>query len=282
MLSANQQKLIRSLQQKKQRELHGLFVLEGNTIISDLLGSGELHAGNLVLLAATPEWLDRAAPVPDDLSEMAVSPDSGNLKDLPGQADVVVPTDPSELKKLSTLVSPPEVMAVVRIPSVSTRDFLRPEQLREGPSLVFESIRDPGNLGTILRTADWFGIRNIFCSPDSVDAYNNKVVQASMGAVLRTQPVYIELPLLLEAAGRFRIPVYGTTMDGDDFYDTPVKVPGIIVFGNESHGISLPLEQWFSKKIRIPDFPAGMSGTESLNVATSVAVVCAEIRRRQR
>jgi len=264
MLSGNQQKLIRSLQQKKQREIHGLFLAEGNTIISDLVRSGELNTGNLELLATTPEWLQRNAPEVTSLSERTVT------------------ATPAELKKLSALVSPPEVMAVVRMPAGSSRELFRPEQLREGPSLVFESVRDPGNLGTIIRTADWFGIRNLFCSPDSVDTYNNKVVQASMGAVLRTRPVYIELPVLFEEAGRFKIPVYGTAMDGDNFYDTPVKVPGLIVFGNESHGISTHLEPYFRNNIRIPDFPEGASATESLNVATSVAVVCAEIRRRQR
>lgn len=282
MLTRNQQKLIRSLQQKKQREIHGLFLVEGNTIITDLVRSGELHAGNIELLAATPEWLQRNAPGVTGLSKMAASPDPGNREKRSGLADVTVPADPSELKKLSALVSPPEVMAVVRMPSGSSPDSFRPELLREGPSLVFESVRDPGNLGTIIRTADWFGIRNLFCSPDSVDTYNNKVVQASMGAVLRTRPLYIELTVLFEEAGRFNIPVYGTTMDGDDFYDTPVKVPGLIVFGNEAHGISTQLEPYFRNNIRIPDFPAGTSATESLNVATSVAVVCAEIRRRQR
>jgi TrmH family RNA methyltransferase len=264
MLSRNQQKLIRSLQQKKRRESEGLFLIEGNTIISDLVRSGELHAGNVVLLAATPGWLQA--------NEQAIA----------GLPDVSVSTDAAELKKLSALMSPPEVMAVVRMPSGYSPGSFLPGQLREGPSLVFESVRDPGNLGTIIRTADWFGIRNLFCSPDSVDAFNNKAVQASMGAVLRTLPVYIELPALFEAAKRHKVPVYGTTMDGDDFYDTPVKVPGLIVFGNESHGISQQLGPWFTAMIRIPDYPAGKSATESLNVAASVAVVCAEIRRRQR
>ncbi len=305
MLSRNQQKLIRSLHQKKQREKHGLFLIEGNTIITDLVRSGQIHPGNLEILAATPEWLDR-----------------GIVQD-PGLSRLAVPADPAVLKKLSGLVSPPEVIAVLRMPSVvhsasspdpspmsspikfpvnspetakppellskpskplskDALELFRPEQLREGVTLVFESIRDPGNLGTIIRTANWFGIRNLICSPDSVDTYNNKVVQASMGAVLGTRPIYMELTQLFDEAGRFNIPVYGTTMDGADFYDTPVRVPGLIVFGNESHGISKPLESYFRQKIRIPDFPAGTAGAESLNVATSVAVVCAEIRRRQR
>lgn len=239
-------------------------MIEGNTIISDLLRSREIHPGNLELLAATPEWLGRSG-----------------LGD-PGLSDRAVAADPADLKKLSGLVTPPDVMAVLRMPPEPSEGSFRPESLREGISLAFESIRDPGNLGTIIRTADWFGIRNIICSPDSVDTYNQKVVQASMGAVMRTRPVYLELLTLSEKAARFKIPVYGTTMDGTDFYDTPLKIPGIIVFGNESHGLSTQLETCFREKIRIPDFPSGTSGTESLNVASSVAVVCAEIRRRQR
>lgn len=239
-------------------------MIEGKTIISDLLATGEIHPGNLELLVATQDWLrnqDFGDPV---LEERAVT------------------ADPVTLKKLSALVTPPEVMAILKMPSASPDGPFRPELLREGVTLAFESIRDPGNLGTIIRTADWFGIRNIFCSPDSVDVYNQKVVQASMGAVIRTVPVYVALETLFEQAQRFRIPVVGTAMEGEDFFDTPVKVPGIIVFGNESHGISEQMYPFFRNKIRIPDFPPGTSATESLNVATSVAIVCAELRRRQR
>lgn len=264
MLSQNQQKRIRLLHQKKQREQNRLFILEGNTIISDLLVTSEINSENLELLVATPEWMAQAA-----LSDTRLS-------------DRTVTADPAALKKLSALVTPPEVLAVMRMPAVSHEESFRPEQLREGVTLAFESIRDPGNLGTIIRTADWFGIRNIICSPDSVDVYNQKVVQASMGAVMRTVPAYLPLDALFVQAGRFKIPVIGTAMDGEDLFDTPIKVPGIVVFGNESHGISTQLEPFFRHKVRIPDFPAGSSGTESLNVATSVAIVCAEIRRRQR
>ena len=327
MLSRNQQKLIRSLHQKKQREKHGLFLIEGNTIITDLVQSGQIHAGNLELLAATPEWLERTLlkdpgreidhvqgkdpgreiehgqgkdpgreiehgqgkdPVQGKAPGREIDHAQGKNHGVPEVSSLsrlAVSADPADLKKLSGLVSPPEVIAVLKMPAEAANTSLvpfRPEQLREDVTLVFESIRDPGNLGTIIRTADWFGIRNIICSPDSVDTYNNKVVQASMGAVLRTRPNYMELTELFEAAGRFKIPVYGTAMDGADFYDTPVRVPGLIVFGNESRGISKSLETYFRQKIRIPDFPAGAPGTESLNVATSVGVICAEIRRRQR
>ena len=260
MLSKNQQKLIRSLQLKKMRDRHGSFLIEGGKIIQDLLQSGELHAGNLELLTGSEEWLKTSGIHQLELEKVAVI------------------SSPEELQKLSGLVTAPEVMAVVKIPQKT----FQPEILRHNLTLALDSIRDPGNLGTIIRTADWFGIGNLVCSPDSVDTYNNKVVQSSMGAVIRLQPYYMDLQELFEQAARFKIPVYGTTMDGNDFFDTPIKIPGVIVFGNESRGISEEYQSYFRQEIRIPDFPAGRSGSESLNVATSVAVVCAELRRRSR
>ena len=260
MLSKNQQKFIRSLHLKKMRDRYGSFLIEGGKIISDLLQSGELHAGNLQLLTGSEAWLKSAGIHQTEIEKVAVV------------------SDVEELQKLSGLVTGPEVMAVVKIPQ---RTF-QPEMLRDDLTVVLESIRDPGNLGTIIRTADWFGIGNLVCSPDSVDTYNNKVVQSSMGAVIRLQPYYLDLEELFESAARYKVPVYGTTMDGNDLFDTPVKVPGLIVFGNEAKGISKNFHSYFRETIRIPDFPVGRSGSESLNVATSVAVVCAEIRRRNR
>jgi len=260
MISKNQQKLIRALGQKKQREKHGMFVIEGNTIIADLLGRKELNKNNTVLITATEAWIDKCSP---------------SLSELTG---VVTPATPSALKQITSLMTPPDVIALARIPAVT---FNGPER-ESGITLVFDAIRDPGNLGTIIRTADWFGYRNIVCSTDSVDAFNSKVVQSSMGAIIRLQPAYRELAGLLEDAGRKKIPVFGTTMDGADLFDTPVKNDGLILFGNESAGIRQELMPFLKEKIRIPDFPAGGSGTESLNVASSVAVVCAELRRRER
>lgn len=260
MISINQQKLIRSLQQKKQREKQALFLLEGDKIITDLLSSGEMNDGNTVLICATDEWIKHRS-----------ASDSPLLKN-------VTKAGREELKKLSALQTPPEVMAVVKIPDSP----FKTESLKSDLTLVFDQVRDPGNLGTIIRTADWFGIRKIVCSHGSVDQYNNKVVQASMGSVMRVQVQYTDLQELFNHAARLKIPVYGTTMDGADLFDTPVKNPGIIVFGNESTGINPLYEPFFKTKIRIPDFPVGKSATESLNIASSVAVICSELRRRNR
>ena len=260
MLSINQRKRIRSLHQKKLRDQSGLFLAEGNKLIRDLLVCGSITSENTDLLCCTSDWLEI------------------NRKIIRLDPALIVETDPEELKKVTTLVTPPDVIAVLSKPECRFSTDL----LREDIVLVFESIRDPGNLGTIIRTADWFGIKALICSPDSVDTYNSKVIQASMGAIMRVGVHYMEMDELFEMASRFKIPVYGTTMDGEDLYDTPVKIPSLMVFGNESKGISDHLKTSFKQQIRIPDFPLKQAGTESLNIASSVAVVCSEIRRRSR
>jgi len=231
MISINQQKLIRSLQQKKQREKQALFLIEGDKTITDLLSSGEMNDENTVLICATGEWISYRSAIKSSLLKK------------------VTEAGQEELKKLSAFQTPPEVMAVVKIPDSP----FEPETLKRDLTLAFDQVRDPGNLGTIIRTADWFGIRNVVCSHGSVDQYNNKVVQASMGSVIRVHVHYTDLKELINHAVRLKIPVYGTTMDGDDLFDTPVKNPGIIVFGNESTGIDPLYEPYFKTKLRIPD-----------------------------
>lgn len=258
MLSINQKKLIRSLSQKKQRDQQGLFLAEGEKIVGELLDSRPGMANTIVLLAGSESW-------------------KRSYKFVLGELEPLFHETPEdEMKKLSTLVTPPEVLAVVRKPSYEF-EF---SNLKKDLSIMLDAIRDPGNLGTIIRTADWFGVKDIICTPDSVDCFNSKVVQASMGAIFRVRVHYLDPVELLELAGRHKLPVYGTTMDGNNLMDTPVRQPGMIVFGNESSGIREELMPFFKNQIRIPDFPEGKSGTESLNVASSVAIMCAEIRRR--
>lgn len=236
-----------------------MFIIEGDKIITDLLNSGELNENNMVYLCATGEWFRSRKGITNSVLSNATEAET------------------RELKKLSSMVTPPDVLAVVKFQeAVYSTDIIR-----NGISLVFDTIRDPGNMGTIIRTADWFGYKNLFCSPDSVDRYNSKVVQSSMGGIMRVQTHYTDLEKLFMQAERMKIPVYGTTMDGKDFFETPVKQKGMIVFGNESTGISKQFEPYFTRKISIPDFPAGKSATESLNVASSVAIICAELRRRK-
>ncbi len=260
MISISQRKLINSLQQKKQRDNKGLFVLEGDKIISDLLQSEELNEGNVVYGFGTKNWIDRMSSF-----------------GFPTLSRVVVASE-EEIKKLSAFQTPPEVIAIVKTAEIS----FNIEIIKENYSLVFDKIRDPGNLGTIIRTADWFGVRNIICSTGSVDHYNNKVVQASMGSIMRVNIHHMELHELFSHANRLKVPVYGTGMNGEDLFDTPVKKPGIIVFGNESAGIDPRYESFFKTKLRIPNYPDSNHTVESLNIASSVAVTCSELRRRER
>jgi TrmH family RNA methyltransferase len=237
-----------------------MFVIEGGKIISDLLMSGELNRENLIILGASKEWIKKRSEANHEF------------------VSFVVEEKISEIKKLTTLQTAPEVLAVVKSPEMQ----FRIEILNNDFTLVFDAIRDPGNLGTIIRTADWYGIKNLICSSDSVDNYNSKVVQASMGGVIRVNVHYVDLTELFRQASVLKIPIYGTALDGEDFFDTSIQKPGIIVFGNESKGIHQEYEKFFFKKIKIPDYPIGKSVTESLNIASSVAIVCSEIRRRER
>lgn len=182
----------------------------------------------------------------------------------------------AEIKKASKLVTPQPVIALVSIPDsrFNVKDLLNT------PVLAFESIRDPGNLGTIIRTADWFGIRHIVCTPDSADLYNPKVVQSTMGAITRVHVHYLELETLLENKEMKGKTVFGTFMDGDNIYLTTMGPDPLILFGNESHGLSEGLSSLIQRRITIPSFSQEGQGSESLNVASAVAVACSEIKRR--
>jgi len=164
-------------------------------------------------------------------------------------------------------------LAVFEIPSYE----LNSELLHENLSLALDNVQDPGNLGTILRIADWFGIRNVLCSIGTADAFNPKTVQATMGAIGRIRLLYTDLPEFLKTV---RIPIYGTFLEGEILYDADLQNEGIIVMGNEGNGISEAVGQLVTDKLFIPDFPMGQTGSESLNVSVATAIVCSEFRRR--
>ena len=168
-----------------------------------------------------------------------------------------------------------------RITEASPSDFRKiSNQVSPQPVLAFESIRDPGNLGTILRTADWFGIGQVVCSPDSTDLYNPIVIQSTMGAIFRVRVRYLDLEDLLKRREMRTRSVVGTFLEGDNLYETMLDPDSFILFGNESHGLSGRLTPLIQKRISIPSFSGNEPGPESLNVAASVAVVCSELRRR--
>jgi TrmH family RNA methyltransferase len=249
MLSKNKIKLIRSLESKKQRTESGFFLAEGNKLVADILPFFECE-----LLVARSTWMAT----------------QGDLK-----AKELVVADEGDIEKASLLKNPQEVIAVFVQPQIS----LDKKDLEKELTLVLDGIQDPGNLGTIIRLADWFGIKNIICSPDTADVYNPKTVQASMGGIAHVNVFYESLSELMDNLKE--IPVYGTFLDGQNIYQKALSSTGLIVMGNEGKGIRPALEKRITERLYIPNFPPGTESTESLNVAVATAVVCAEFRRQQ-
>ena len=250
MISKNQIKYIKSLEQKKVRYREGMFVAEGPKVVGDLLEAGYVPDR----IMATPEWFQ-----------------NGNWQE-EGCSQIV--TD-EELNRISFLQHPQQVLAVFPIPVFQNQNHDFSSHL----FLALDNVQDPGNLGTIIRIADWFGITTIFCSPDTADAYNPKVVQATMGSIARVHVVYTDLQMLFSEipAGT---PVYGTFLDGKDIYEQTLSPNGIIIMGNEGNGISHDVAKYVNKKLLIPHYPAEKETADSLNVAIATAITCAEFRRR--
>ena len=252
-LSKNQIKWVRSLQQKKQRDAEGVFVAEGHKCVEELQGAFEL-----VLLVT-----------PDNATEV-------------------------EIAQMSNLRTPQGVIGVFRRrdeKAKSERREARGGERREergeearGKELVvaLDGVQDPGNLGTIIRTCDWFGVHDIYCSMDTADCYNPKVVQATMGALARVRIHYVNLKEWLEEVQKARVPVYGTLLEGENMYEKGAitdKSKGVIIMGNEGNGISPEIRQLITHPIRIPSYPADADTSESLNVGIATAIVLAEFRR---
>jgi TrmH family RNA methyltransferase len=251
MLSKNQIKLIKSLESKKFRKREGLFVAEGPKVVGDLLRAGyQPHS-----IFATPQC---------SLSNIPCSTSNIQLSTI---------TD-DELHRISFLQHPQEVLAIFHIPTPLNSSNLH---LPSDICLALDGVQDPGNVGTIIRIADWFGINHIFCSLDTADIYNPKVVQATMGSLAHISVTYCDLvPLLRKAT----VPIYGTLLDGQDIYQQPLSREGIIVMGNEGNGISSEVRQLITNKLLIPNFNKNSETAESLNVAIATAITCSEFRRR--
>ena len=247
MISKNKIKYIRSLELKKNRNKEGKFVAEGFKVVDDLLA---LQPADLIV--ATQEWL--------------------HGKHLAAQTEVIEVTE-EELKKVSFLQHPQQVLAVFR--QATSGDYsINTSEL----SLALDGVQDPGNLGTIIRIADWFGITHIYCSQDTADVYNPKVVQATMGSIARVKVEYGNLLALVESLPA-DVPVYGTLLDGDNIYQQQLENRGLIVMGNEGKGISPALAKKVNRRLLIPNFPEGRATADSLNVAIATAITCSEFRR---
>jgi TrmH family RNA methyltransferase len=254
MLSNKNIKFINSLQKKKNRDSHGLYIVEGDKLVREILQSDS----GLEWLIAKPEWI---SGIPDDQLE---------------GINNVIPVTYNELKKVSTLKSPHNSLALVKIRQLS----LRWESICNELSLVLDFVQDPGNMGTIVRIAAWFGIKTIICSENCVDIYNPKVVQSTMGALLHVDVIYTDLSALLKKASDTNLPVFATSLDGESVYDSELENRGLILFGNESRGITAEFQSMVTKNLLIPAFGTTDAGLDSLNVAMSAAIICSEFRRR--
>lgn len=256
MLSKNKIKLINSLAQKKYRQEHALFIVEGEKMVNELL---QLQLSNssrfsIAEIYYTLAWKEKQL---DDLEDLNA---------------VQVEVKQSELERISQFQSANQVLALVNIPEQVIPNY------GDEHILILDGIRDPGNLGTILRTADWFGINEVICSDDCVDLYNPKVVQASMGSVFRVHVLSYDLKIALKQLKRHHPlkPFIGATLQGENVYNMNLPEHAFIIMGSESHGIRPDAFEYLTKQIKIPSFGGG----ESLNVATAAAVLCSEFKRR--
>ena len=241
---------------KKYRKAEGVFVAEGHKLVGDLLDVFECK-----YLAATSEWLSANAAWVDRQRQSGV------------EVDEV--TD-EELKRASFQETPQQVLAVFK---QLTYEVDVNEVARKQLCLVLDDVQNPGNLGTIVRLADWFGIEHIFCSKGCADIYNPKTVQATMGGIARVRVHEADLSELLSRLDK-DIPVYGTFLDGENIYGKELENRGLIVMGNEGKGVSKEVAAFVTERLYIPNYPEGRETSESLNVAIATAIVCAEFRRR--
>jgi len=237
----------------KFRKKNGRFIAEGPKLVQELL----LSSFAAETLCATEEWIhENGSRIKKDVQIISITE--------------------KELNRISALKKPNQVLAVVKIPD-------QPNQLPDMDKnlvLMLDNISDPGNLGTIIRTADWFGIQNILCSENCVDVYNPKVVQATMGSIFRVNVNYVSPEKYLERLPK-NIPVYATMLDGKNLYEVLQDKKCVLIIGNESHGISEYLLPYVTKKIRIPDYSFAKSFTaESLNASVAAAIVIGEFSRK--
>lgn len=245
MLSKSQISFLKSLQQKKNRKTHGLFLVEGIKSVLEFITSGYVIETIYYTPAFAPKLLKLSQKI--------------NFEE----------TSATDIAKISSLTTPQDVIALIKIPRWPA---LQTQTLQQCFSLVLDGIQDPGNLGTIIRTADWFGIKHIICSEDTVDVYNAKVVQATMGSLSRVNIHYLNLVDFIKSSN---IPVFGALLDGANIYRTDFGKEGLIVMGNEGNGIRPEIQQLIKMPVTIPL----LGKAESLNVAIATAIFCSEISR---
>ena len=250
MLSQATIKLIHSLEQKKFRNQHKLFVAEGTKIVHEIIK----QKWPIEQIYATNEWSE--------------------IKRFP-KTTIITET---ELKRISFQKTPQHVVVICKIKE-STIDFA---ELKDSLCIALDDVQDPGNVGTIIRIADWFGIKHIFAGTGTAELYNPKVIQSTMGAFTRVNVYTTELTSFIEEYKiQTNLPVFGTLLNGNNLYQEKFSANGMLVMGSEGNGISAEIQNLLTHRLFIPPFPMGLQTSESLNVATATAIVCAEFRRVQ-
>ena len=254
MLSKNRLRFIISLQKKKNREEQNIFIVEGDKLVKEFLDSG-MKVRSLI---AKPEFIGSLP---------------GSFLD---RAEEIEPVSFRELKQISSLKTPHNAVALIEIPAAETGALSTINEL----IIALDFIQDPGNLGTIIRAASWFGIKDIVCSEDSVDVYNPKVIQATMGAILNVKVHYSDLKKTLHTAANQEIPIYGAMTEGESIYSQELGHNGVILLGNESKGVSDELIPFVTTRLMIPKFTTAKYGIDSLNVGMAASVILSEFARR--
>ncbi len=244
--------LIRSLTKREVRNAEGLFVAEGEKLILEIVASKMC------------------------VEQIYVTQESAlcSLKGI--DSSIVEQIAPSEMERISQLKSANSSLALVQIPNYA----LEHEELRGELIIALDDVQNPGNLGTIIRLADWFGVRHILASRATVDCYNPKVVQATMGALTRVKVHYCDLASELEQLGRAGVPIFGAFLEGENIYGAELPKSAVIVMGNEGQGVGAEVSRSITAKLFVPPYPADNQGSESLNVAIATSIICSEFRRR--
>ena len=250
MISKNKIKYIHSLELKKNRDKERVFVAEGPKVVDDILKLRQART-----IVATAEWLQQHGELQHSACE-------------------IIEVDNDGLSKASFLQHPQQVLAIFEQEDGGTAHSMQPDEL----TIALDGIQDPGNLGTIIRIADWFGITNIVCSKNTADVYNPKVVQSTMGSIARVNVTYTSLQDFFNSLPK-DTPIYGTLLEGDNIYEQKLTSNGVIIMGNEGKGISPDIRRLITHGLRIPNYPQGRATADSLNVAVATAIVCSEFRR---
>lgn len=250
-LTKSRIKYLKSLQQKKCRDSEQCYIAEGLKIVNE---ATQYHSQQVLQIICTNQSVEKVNPLLEDK---------------------ICITDQETINKISSFKTPQACMALLKMPMANVNSPFKEDTTR----LALESVRDPGNLGTIIRLADWFGITQVICSEDCVDCFNPKVIQASMGAILRVNIIYVNLKKYLKEIVSNNIHVYGTTLEGKNLYQTAIKFPAVILMGNESKGISNELKPLMTEELLIPNYSKRLEKTESLNVSSATSIVLSEFMR---